>query len=148
MSDKVIIANVRNYAKHPPIVATKESSIKEIVNIMVKKNIGMIIIVDKNMNPVGVVTERDIVKSVAKEINMNEPVSKIMSSPVITIEADEPIWKVADIMKSYNIRHLVVMDKGKLYGVISIRDLVYEEMILENLALLKHAPPEAGKIET
>jgi predicted transcriptional regulator len=71
-----------------------------------------------------------------------------MSSPVITIEADEPIWKVADIMKSYNIGHLVVMDKGKLYGVISIRDLVYEEMILENLALLKHAPPEAGKIET
>jgi len=122
--------------------------IRDSVNIMVKKNIGMIIIVDKNMNPVGVVTERDIVKSVAKEINMNEPVSKIMSSPVITIEADEPIWKVADIMKSYNIRHLVVMDKGKLYGVISIRDLVYEEMILENLALLKHAPPEAGKIET
>lgn len=143
----MIIANVRNYAKHPPIVASKEVSIKEVVNIMVEKKISMVVIVDENMNPVGVVTERDIVKSVAKEINVNEPVSKIMSSPVITIEADDPIWRVADIMKSHNIRHLVVVDKGKLYGVISIRDLVYEEMILESLALLKHAPPEAGKIE-
>ncbi len=150
MSNRTIIANVRSYARHPPITALEKTSIKEVVNIMVNKKVSMVIIVDeKNQEkPIGVVTERDIVKAVAKGINMNDPAYKIMSSPVITVDADDPIWKVADLMRSHNIRHLVVTDKGKLYGAISIRDLVYEEMVLENLALLKHAPPESGKIES
>jgi len=82
---------------------------------------------------VGVVSERDIVRAVAKGLNLDEPVSAIMSTPVITVEGDEPVWKVAEVMRQHNIRHVVVTRGGKLYGVISIRDLVAEEPVLRSL---------------
>ncbi|MGB9728802.1 MAG: CBS domain-containing protein [Thermoprotei archaeon] len=147
---KEIIARVKNYAKHPPITAVKNISIKDVSKIMSEKKVGMVIIVDDKdiERPIGVVTERDIVRAIAQNINLNEPVSTLMSSPVITIDVDDPIWKAADIMREHNIRHLVVMEKNKLYGAISIRDLVFEESVLESIASLKYTPPESGRIES
>jgi CBS domain-containing protein len=109
---------------------------------MAEKRIGLVVVVDKARPDVaiGVVSERDIVKAVANNVDMNLPVKEIMSSPVITVEGDEPIWNVAKIMRQHNIRHVVVTKGGKLFGVISIRDLVSEESILKSL--VEYGVPE------
>jgi len=122
-------------ARKPPITATPDAKIREVARIMAEKKIGLVVIVDKSQPDVavGVVTERDIVRAVAKGLNLEEPVSAIMSTPVITVEGEEPVWKVAEVMRQHNIRHVVVTRGGRLYGVISIRDLVAEESVLRNL---------------
>jgi len=122
-------------ARKPPIAATPDAKIKEVARIMAEKKIGLVVIVDKSQPDVavGVVSERDIVRAVAKGVNLDEPVGAIMPTPVITVEGDEPVWKVAEVMRQHNIRHVVVTRGGKLYGVISIRDLVAEEPVLRSL---------------
>ncbi|WP_053240498.1 CBS domain-containing protein [Pyrobaculum islandicum] len=129
-------------ARKPPITATPDTKIKDIARIMAEKKIGLVVIVDKSQPDVvvGVVSERDIVRAVANNIDVNLPAKEIMTSPVITIEGDEPIWNVAKIMHEHNIRHVVVTKGGKLFGVISIRDLVSEQSVLRSL--IEYGTPE------
>jgi len=122
-------------ARKPPITATPETRIKDVAGVMVEKKVGLVVIVEKTQPDVaiGVVSERDILKAVANNVDTNLPVKEIMTSPVITVEGDEPIWNVAKTMRQHNIRHVVVTREGRLFGVISIRDLVSEESMLKNL---------------
>ncbi|MCU7787101.1 CBS domain-containing protein [Pyrobaculum sp. 3827-6] len=122
-------------ARKPPITATPDMRIKDVAKILVEKRVGLVVIVDKAQPDVviGVVSERDIVRAVANNVDLNQPVKEIMTSPVITVEGEEPIWNVAKIMREHNIRHVVVTNKGRLYGVISIRDMVGEESVLKSL---------------
>ncbi|MEM4892256.1 MAG: CBS domain-containing protein, partial [Pyrobaculum sp.] len=76
----------------------------------------------------------------AKGIEIDRSVREVMTSPVITIEGDEPIWNVAKVMREHNIRHVVVTKGGRLFGVISIRDLVSEQSVLKSL--VEYGTPE------
>lgn len=122
-------------ARRPPVTATPEVRIKDVARLMAERKIGLVVVVDKSQPDVaiGVMSERDIVKAVANNLDLNLPVKDVMSSPVLSVEGEEPIWRVADIMRQHNIRHVVVTKGGRLYGVISIRDLVSEESVLKNL---------------
>ncbi|MEM1663212.1 MAG: CBS domain-containing protein [Pyrobaculum sp.] len=129
-------------ARKPPVATTPDARIKDVARIMAEKKIGLVVIVDKNQPdiPIGVVSERDIVKAVAKGIEIDRSVREVMTSPVITIEGDEPIWNVAKVMREHNIRHVVVTKGGRLFGVISIRDLVSEQSVLKSL--VEYGTPE------
>ncbi|MEM0370035.1 MAG: CBS domain-containing protein [Pyrobaculum sp.] len=132
-------------ARKPPVTTTPDARIKDVARIMAEKKIGLVVIVDKNQPdiPIGVVSERDIVKAVAKGIEIDRSVREVMTSPVITIEGDEPIWNVAKVMREHNIRHVVVTKGGRLFGVISIRDLVSEQSVLKSL--VEYGTPEEYK---
>ncbi|MEM1924752.1 MAG: CBS domain-containing protein [Pyrobaculum sp.] len=129
-------------ARKPPVATTPDARIKDVARIMAEKKVGLVVIVDKNQPdiPIGVVSERDIVKAVAKGIEIDRSVREVMTSPVITIEGDEPIWNVAKVMREHNIRHVVVTKGGRLFGVISIRDLVSEQSVLKSL--VEYGTPE------
>ncbi|MEM1887859.1 MAG: CBS domain-containing protein [Pyrobaculum sp.] len=129
-------------ARKPPVTTTPDARIKDVARIMAEKKVGLVVIVDKNQPdiPIGVVSERDIVKAVAKGIEIDRSVREVMTSPVITIEGDEPIWNVAKVMREHNIRHVVVTKGGRLFGVISIRDLVSEQSVLKSL--VEYGTPE------
>ncbi len=129
-------------ARKPPVTSTPETRIKDLARLMSERKVGLVVIVD-NLQPdvvLGVVSERDIVKAVAMNVDLNTPARGIMSAPVVTVEGEEPIWRVADVMRQHNIRHVVVTRGGKLYGVISIRDLVSEESVLKSL--VEYGTPE------
>jgi len=122
---------VEAIARTPPVTATPDTKIRDVARIMAEKKVGLVVIVEEAQPDVavGVVGERDIVRAVASGVNLDEPVSTIMSKPVVTVEWDEPVWKVAEIMKQYNVRRVVVTKGGKLYGVVGMRDLVTEVLI-------------------
>ncbi|MEM1599151.1 MAG: CBS domain-containing protein [Pyrobaculum sp.] len=122
-------------ARRPPITSHADVKIRDVARLMAEKRIGLVVIVDKNQPDavVGVVSERDIVRAVARNLDLDSPVKEIMTSPVITVEGEEPVWRVAEIMRQHNIRHVVVTKGGRLYGVISIRDLVSEDAVLRSL---------------
>ncbi|MEM4632862.1 MAG: CBS domain-containing protein [Pyrobaculum sp.] len=124
---------VKYIASKPPITASPDITIKEAAEIMVEKKIGFLVLVDGE-EIYGVVSERDIIESVAAGISPMEKVSVIAKRMVIKIDADATIKEAASLMRKYGIRHLVVTQKGRLYGVLSIRDLVREREIFKSIS--------------
>ena len=114
---------VKEYMKTNVITVTKDTTIEQIAKIMTEKNVGSVIVVD-NGKPVGIITERDIVKGIGKGKKLDSRAEEIMTSSLITVREDSPITGALALMRQFNIRHLpVVNDKGELTGIISIRDV-------------------------
>ena len=83
------------------------------------------ILVQNNSNTVGIVTDRDFATKIAANgLPFDTPVEKIMSSPLITINHNEPISAAAERMNSKKIRKLAVTENGKITGIITSTDLV------------------------
>lgn len=104
---------------------------------MDQDNASVLIVLDSGETPVGVVTQRDLVRSSCIE---NVPcnsilVQDIMSTPIVTVDPYSPVEVAADIMKQNNVRHLLVVDSeksNKPLGIISSRDFaLYIENELE-----------------
>lgn len=114
---------VREYMKSSVITVDKNTILYEIAKIMTEKNIGSVIVVE-NGKPVGIITERDIVRAIGKGKKLDTKAEEIMTASLITIKEDSPVTGALALMRQFNIRHLpVVNDKGELTGVISIRDI-------------------------
>ena len=96
----------------------------QIAKMMEQGGIGAVLIKD-NGNLAGIVTDRDFAtKITANNLPFDTPVVKIMSSPLITINHDEPISAAAEMMSSKKIRKLAVSDNGNIIGIITSTDLV------------------------
>lgn len=100
---------------------------------MANYNVGSVVVLE-NERIVGILTERDVVKALAKGISLEEKVENVMTKNPITISYNEYINKALFLMSENNIRHLPVVNKeGKLVGMISIRDIakVRQEWLIE-----------------
>jgi len=96
----------------------------QIAKMMEQGGIGAVL-VKENDNLVGIVTDRDFATKVAaNNLPFETPVEKIMSSPLITINHNEPISAAADMMTSKKIRKLAVTENGNIVGIITSTDLV------------------------
>ena len=84
---------------------------------------GAVVVKEKDY-PIGILTERDILKFIAnEEMNPDTKVEKIMSTPLISVESSASIGEAADIMLTNNIRRLMVKEKDDYVGIISQREL-------------------------
>jgi CBS domain-containing protein len=108
------------------ITLDKGLSIKSAIKLMVKKNIGSVVVTaDSSSNPVGILTERDILKSIAYKRIRPEitKIEEIMSTPILSVEADTILGDAAQLMIKKNIRRLLVKEDNKYVGIITQRDL-------------------------
>lgn len=109
--------------KEKLIKVKPSTTIIDAIKMMYDKGIGSVLVVE-NEKLVGIFTERDVVKTVATGISLNESLEKAMTKQPITIEENEYLSKASIIMSEKNIRHLPVVDKeGKLVGIISAKDI-------------------------
>jgi signal-transduction protein with cAMP-binding, CBS, and nucleotidyltransferase domain len=95
------------------IETIKESaSVQEAANKMKEKNVSSLVVVDKNDKPLGLITERDLVRKVCiRDIHTSKVVNEdIMSSPLITVKSKSLTSEAVDIMLQNNVRHLLVID--------------------------------------
>lgn len=98
----------------------------DVAKLMVKSRAGSVVLVDGGNKPVGIVTERDLLKKVSA---VNKPAKSIaaksiMSSPVVTIKAFDSIETAAAVMAKNGIKRLVVVEEdGSLAGVLSATDI-------------------------
>jgi len=100
-----------------------EASIRDVAELMSRKKIGSVLVeVSKGF---GMLSERDIVVKVIVEGKDPKTVKAkdIMSYPVVTIEADADLYKVSSLFTNNNFRRLPVMEKGKVIGVLTTRDV-------------------------
>jgi CBS domain-containing protein len=71
----------------------------------------------------GIVTERDILRAVAEDVPLDTPISEVMSKDLVTAEPGMSLREAARIMTEKWIRHLPVLEGGRLVGIVSQRDL-------------------------
>jgi len=117
--------------------------LKLALNKMIRRNIGSIIVVDDDI-PVGIVTERDISRKLARGLkNLNTQVMRIMTRNLIVASPDTTIQAAFGLMLQHGIRRLPVVDKGKLVGVVTERDLLH--WVLQ-VSYEPNIPPEIIKI--
>ena len=108
----------------------RNSSIEEACRIMDKNRIGALLVYCSDSNDPqdleGIVTERDIIELVARKgkDSLKGDVNEIMSKNIISVTPQCNKIDALDLMMENQIRHLAVMDKEKLVGVLSMRDLI------------------------
>ena len=92
---------------------------------MAERNVGAIVILDPEQPGPGIVTERDLVRSVgAGENPDDETVADHLTADASFADADWDLEKAADAMAAGGFRHLVVVEHGELAGIISMRDII------------------------
>src|SRR5919106_975887 len=116
MSEKEIVTAVADTGK----------SAQDVAQMMVKKKVGSVIIINKKGNPIGIVTERDIVKRVClKDVAASRiKLEDIMSAPLISIMSYDSIDTASRVMVMNNIKHLAVLEEdNRIVGLLSVTDI-------------------------
>ncbi|MEM4281659.1 MAG: CBS domain-containing protein [Candidatus Caldarchaeum sp.] len=107
------------------VTVSADDSVYAAARLMAEKGVGSCVVV-KDEKPVGIVTERDVVrKVVAVGLSPKRTrVERIMSSPLIVVGENTSIADAAAIMAGHRVRRLVVVRDDRLAGVVSVTDLV------------------------
>ncbi|HET9260281.1 MAG TPA: CBS domain-containing protein [Acidimicrobiia bacterium] len=107
-----------------PYVCGPDTTLLEAAAAMEDSDLGSLAVVE-GLDLIGLVTERDIRRAVAKGTDLGSPVSVLMSGEPDTFDPDLDVWDAAAWIAESGYRHLpVVDDDGSLLGVVSIRDLL------------------------
>ena len=123
---------VGSIARMPVPTVNSSETVAEIASLMVNGNIGAVIVM-RDAEPLGIVTERDLVRKViyagrdAREIVAQE----IMTSPLITISYDRTVEEALDIMQHNHVRRLVVLKGESMVGLLTERRLLRAKLWYE-----------------
>ena len=116
---------IGEYMTTPVISIDSQANIHDLTQFMDEKNVGSLL-VTKEAEYVGIVTERDLTRKVLRQKMDPETtkVNDIMSAPIMTLDGSRPVTEANQFMADKKIRHLAVTDEGKIVGVLSVKDLV------------------------
>lgn len=106
--------------------ASPDVTLMEIARLLAEHRVGCIVIMDDDGKALGIVSERDIVRAIAKSGTkvLHEPVDTIMTKAVVTCREADTIDRLMSEMTSRRFRHMPVIDRGRLIGLVSIGDVV------------------------
>jgi len=113
-----------DYMSSPVLTTSPDAFAYEAVGEMSAKNVGAFL-VEAQGEYIGVFTKTDWIHKILKgaaDPNVVK-VATMMTAPIIAIERDEPIARASGIMQEKKIRHIAVTDKGKIIGILSVKDL-------------------------
>jgi signal-transduction protein with cAMP-binding, CBS, and nucleotidyltransferase domain len=117
---------VREAMSSPVISVLEDEDIINVARIMREGNVGAIIVTNKDEQPVGIVTERDIVTRVVAQGSSlkNVKARDVMTAPLKMVEPEMTLIDAMSLMDKMNIRRLGVKYKGQLVGIISDRNII------------------------
>jgi CBS domain-containing protein len=100
-------------------------TLREAVLLLAEHNIGAVVVAEAGERPSGILSERDIVRTLVRaEAVLDWPVSRIMTRDVIVGAPEDDVLTVGHTMVERRIRHLPVMQEGRLVGIVSIGDIL------------------------
>jgi CBS domain-containing protein len=117
-----------------------DATVYEALQIMAEKDVGALVVLEKDRKLVGIFSERDYARKVILygKNSKDTPVGEVMTTTVVTVAPGEPIEKCMSLMTARHIRHLPVMEDNQVIGIISIGDVVkavitQKEFVIEQL---------------
>lgn len=135
---RILAGKGRNVATIAP-----HGTLRDVSKILAAKHIGALVVVDATGKMLGIVSERDVVRSIAEhgEESLDYPVSRVMTTKVVTASEDDSVLEIAQKMSSGRFRHMPVLAGGRLVGIVSTGDAVkyrLEQMQQEQDALKEY----------
>ena len=143
--------NVEDVMVEEVVTVEAEATVQEAVDLMNKHEIGCLIVVLKE-KPVGIITERDMLKRVLAQSKDPEKikVSEIMSAPLIIGKPEMEIENAVKLMFKTKIKKLPVVQKGRLVGLVTLTDLTKFQphmiKILKKLSVTELPPKRLQKV--
>ncbi len=90
-----------------------------------EKKVGCMPVLDKNKNVIGILSERDLSRSIyAEKFNLTMPITHLMTKNLVTCDLNTSVTELMKEMTEKKIRHILIMDSNKLLGIVSIGDVV------------------------
>jgi len=120
------VLKIRDVMTFPVITQSINSTVSEAASTMCAHNIGSLIIIDSHEKPVGIVTERDMLRKVIMT-NRNPiatDIEQIMSHPIITGNPKMDLEDATKLMIKEDIKRLPIIESGKLVGMVTLTDIV------------------------
>jgi CBS domain-containing protein len=116
---------LRSKADKAVYSTTPSSTVFDAVKLMAEKNVGALVVIEGDA-VVGVITERDYARKIVLMARSSKEtaVREIMTAPVMYVQPDRTSEECMALMTECRVRHLPVLDRGKMIGVVSIGDLV------------------------
>jgi CBS domain-containing protein len=115
-----------------------DASVYQAIELMATKSIGAVLVLEEG-KLVGIMSERDYARKVILKgkSSRETPIKEIMSSPVIFVTPDCRVDEAMSLMTERRIRHLPIVEHGRVVGVVSIGDLV-KFLVNEQAATINH----------
>jgi CBS domain-containing protein len=119
-------------------VIDQEQNIFDTSKVMIDNNIGSVVVIDNNdsKNPVGIITERDIVRIVStfSLSDLQVPIRKLMSYPLITLSQNASVLDALKLMYERNIRRVIILEENTLIGIVTENDVF--KLLMSNKELI------------
>jgi CBS domain-containing protein len=117
-----------------------DKRLDQIPPVLDKHNIASVVVVDHAGRPLGILTDRELVRALARHgvAALDLPVPLVMLTPVPSCNPDHSVGDVLRLMTENRVRHVLVMRNGAMVGIVSIGDLVkirLDDAELENRVL-------------
>lgn len=107
------------------VTISPDASVRELVALLAEYNIGALIVSRDGESLDGIVSERDVVRRIVDDTSLlDTPVGGIMTERVETCEPGQSLDSLMALMTEHRIRHVPVLEDGRLHGIISIGDVV------------------------
>ncbi len=106
-----------------------DATVRELLDVLAERDIGALVVSDDGAGILGIVSERDIVRKLRDVPNARDAaVADIMTTDVRVCSPDDPFADLMAVMTEHRVRHVPVLDDGRLVGVLSIGDAVKYRM--------------------
>ena len=103
----------------------ENATVKEAAGILRGNNVGALLLTGKDGQYTGILSERDIIRHCCGETPLDVLKSgDIATTDMLVVQADDDLETARTIMSKHHIRHLPVVDNGKIAGVITVRDVI------------------------
>jgi CBS domain-containing protein len=119
--------NLRSIMDTDVYTCTPLCTLRNIIRDMVKRDISSVIIIDHKQQPVGILTERDIMKRVIADERVDldsTPIAKVMTPDPITLHPDNTIYRALSVLAASKVKHLPLIEDGRIVGIVTMRQLL------------------------
>lgn len=123
------LATVLGSKGHDVVTVARDSTVAQAIELLGRHRIGALPVVDGGRVE-GIMSERDVIYCLGDHGGdvLDWPVHRLMTAPAITAETSTPVLSALGLMTQRRIRHLPVVERGELVGIVSIGDLVKHRM--------------------
>lgn len=120
------VAKILNEKGRLVLTVGQDDTIESTAKMLADKRVGAIVIADSDRHVIGIISERDVVRAIARggASALSQKVEAFMTRDVITCHEEDTIAKLMELMTDGKFRHLPVVQDGILAGIISIGDVV------------------------
>ena len=120
------VARILAEKGHDVLTVQPHRTLKEVIDLLAARGVGAVVVADDSMSVLGILSERDVVRVIAKDgaAALGDSVSRHMTPKVTTVTRESTTDHLMQTMTEGRFRHLPVVEDGRLIGIVSIGDVV------------------------